>query len=240
MFVTILLKSLIIGALAGAAVAAGAARMFHAPRLQAMGAFRTLGELNACQGDPTSHFTFGLGFFFTSSVTNVASGALTQDVLHRIIPNWAAGVLLTRNRDLESTVYDPSAMAWAGALVGAAVVAFMNTAAALVPASMANIGSKVLVPAGNLLINPVMPAIFWLAAMDGGREAGVAATLVGGMSHMIIGNAVPGLVLGILIGKNVEENGWNKATIGMVAVVLAMFAVIGYFRGFHLKLLSLF
>ena len=45
----VLIKSLIIGALGGAAVAAGAARMFHAPEIQAMGAFRTLGELNACK-----------------------------------------------------------------------------------------------------------------------------------------------------------------------------------------------
>lgn len=47
----ILLKSLIIGAIGGAAIAAGAARMFHAPETQGMGAFRTLGELNACKGD---------------------------------------------------------------------------------------------------------------------------------------------------------------------------------------------
>lgn len=41
---------------------AGAARMFHAPTVQGMGAFRTLGELNSCEGDPASHFSFGLGF----------------------------------------------------------------------------------------------------------------------------------------------------------------------------------
>ena len=52
----VILKSLVIGALAGFAVSAGAARMFHAPETPAMGAFRTLGELNACKGDAVAHF----------------------------------------------------------------------------------------------------------------------------------------------------------------------------------------
>ena len=62
-FVIILLKSLLIGGLLGFAAGAGAARMFHAPQTQGLGAFRTLGEMNAAQGDPASHFSFGLGFF---------------------------------------------------------------------------------------------------------------------------------------------------------------------------------
>jgi predicted membrane-bound spermidine synthase len=56
MFLIILIKSLIIGGLVGVGVGAGAARMFHAPTTQGMGAFRTLGELNSCEGDPASHF----------------------------------------------------------------------------------------------------------------------------------------------------------------------------------------
>ncbi|STW11940.1 inner membrane protein [Klebsiella pneumoniae subsp. rhinoscleromatis] len=50
MFLIILIKSLIIGGLVGVGVGAGAARMFHAPTTQGMGAFRTLGELNSCGG----------------------------------------------------------------------------------------------------------------------------------------------------------------------------------------------
>ncbi len=66
MFLIILFKSIIIGGLVGVGVGAGAARMFHAPTTQGMGAFRTLGELNSCEGDPASHFSFGLGFFFNA------------------------------------------------------------------------------------------------------------------------------------------------------------------------------
>ena len=66
MFLIILIKSLIIGGLVGVGVGAGAARMFHAPTTQGMGAFRTLGELNSCEGDPASHFSLGLGFFFNA------------------------------------------------------------------------------------------------------------------------------------------------------------------------------
>ena len=42
--------------------------MFHAPTTQGMGAFRTPGELNSCEGDPASHFSFGLGFFFNAGL----------------------------------------------------------------------------------------------------------------------------------------------------------------------------
>ena len=73
MFLIILIKSLIIGGLVGVGVGAGAARMFHAPTTQGMGAFRTLGELNSCEGDPASHFSFGLGFFFNAWASSVAS-----------------------------------------------------------------------------------------------------------------------------------------------------------------------
>lgn len=66
MLLIILFKSIIIGGLVGVGVGVGAARMFHAPTIQGMGAFRTLGELNSCEGDPASHFSFGLGFFFNA------------------------------------------------------------------------------------------------------------------------------------------------------------------------------
>ncbi|KYE92272.1 hypothetical protein AGR55_24305, partial [Salmonella enterica subsp. enterica serovar Typhimurium] len=73
-----------IGALVGVGVGAGAARMFHAPTSQVMGAFRTLGELNSSEGDPASHISFGLGFFLNAWATSVAAGTFTQDVDHRI------------------------------------------------------------------------------------------------------------------------------------------------------------
>ena len=56
------MKSLIIGGLVGVGVA-GAARMFHAPTVQGMGAFRTLGELNSLRRGPRIPLSFGLGFF---------------------------------------------------------------------------------------------------------------------------------------------------------------------------------
>ncbi|MCL5039264.1 MAG: DUF4311 domain-containing protein [Firmicutes bacterium] len=232
----VLIKSLIIGALGGAAIAAGAARMFYAPEVQSMGAFRTLGELNACKGDPITHFSFGLGFLFNSAASVVGAGALTQDVLHRIIPNWAAGLLLLRNRKVEDTMYNPAAMAAAGALVGALVVAFLNTVAAAIPTSMAVVAAKVLGPASNLMINPVMPIIFWLAALDAGKESGIAATILGGLAHMIMGNAVPGCILGILIGKSIEDNGFSRATNIMIALVTILYLLIAYFRGFFVQL----
>lgn len=238
--IEIIIKSLIIGAIGGGAIAVGASRMFYAPEVQSMGAFRTIGELNACKGDPLTHFSFGLGFFFNAAASVVAAGALTQDVLHKVIPNWAAGVLLLKNKDVKETLEDPAKMAVAGALVGALVLVFLNTISSIIPEVAAVAAQNVLGPASNLMINPVMPIIFWLAALDAGKVTGVWGTILGGLAHMIMGNAVPGIVLGILIGQSVEENGYNKSVKVMISIVTVLFVVIAYFRGFFLKIVELF
>lgn len=173
MFLIILIKSLIIGALVGVGVGAGAARMFHAPTTQGMGAFRTLGELNSCEGDPASHFSFGLGFFFNAWASSVAAGSFTQDVDHRIIPNWGAAALMIKNRNVGETLHDPKKMAIACAVIGMIVVTFLNLTASSVPEALQVTAVKVLVPAANLLVNIVMPVIFWLAAIDAGKKYGL-------------------------------------------------------------------
>lgn len=228
----IIIKSLIIGFIGGAALTAGAARMFHTPNSQSMGAFRTLGELNACQGDTMAHFSFGLGFLFNSAAAVVASGALTQDVFHRVIPNFAAATLLLKNKKVEETLYDPLKMGIVGGIIGAIIVAFLNTVAFLIPASLSNIAREILSPAAAMMINPVMPIVFWLAALDAGKLTGVWATVLGGLAHMIMGNAVPGIVLGILIGQTIDESGYNKSVRIMITIVVILFIVIAYFRGF--------
>lgn len=90
----LVIKSIIVGGLAGAGAAGGAARMFHAPGIQGMGAFRTLGEMNACNGDPIAHFSYGLGFLFSSAGSVVGTGSLSSDVLHRLVPQWSAGLTI--------------------------------------------------------------------------------------------------------------------------------------------------
>ncbi|QXW29203.1 DUF4311 domain-containing protein [Aeromonas sanarellii] len=240
MFLIILMKSLIIGGLVGVGVGAGAARMFHAPTVQGMGAFRTLGELNSCEGDPASHFSFGLGFFFNAWASTVAAGAFTQDVDHRILPNWGAAALMIKNRDLATTLHDPRKMAIACGIIGAIVVAFLNSTAAAVPAALQVTAVKVLVPAANLLVNTVMPVIFWLAAIEAGKKSGFWATIFGGLAQLIMGNAVPGLVLGILIGNGVEESGWNHVTRVMMSAIVLLFVLSGFFRGFDMKLIESF
>ena len=232
----IVIKSLIIGFIGGAAIAAGAARMFHTPNSQSVGAFRTLGELNACQGDTMAHFSFGLGFLFNAAAAVVAAGALTQDVFHRVVPNFAAAALLSKNKKVEETLYNPLKMGIAGGLIGALVVTFLNTVAFLIPASLSQIAKEILSPAAALMINPVMPIVFWLAALDAGKITGVWATVLGGMAHMIMGNAVPGIVLGILIGQTIDESGYNKSVKVMITIVVVLFVVIAYFRGFFAKL----
>ena len=236
----IALKSIVIGGLCGFGVGAGAARMFHAPTYQGMGAFRTLGELNSCEGDPAAHFSFGLGFFFNAWASSVAAGSFTQDVDHRIIPNWGAALLMIKNRNLAQTLHDPKKMAFACAFIGVIVVLFLNTTTSVIPDSLKITATKVLVPAANLLVATVMPVIFWLAALDAGRRSGFWGTLFGGLAQLIMGNAVPGLVLGILIGKGVDDSGWNRVMVIMLAAVIVLFVMSGYFRGFDMKMINSF
>ncbi len=232
----LIIYSAIIGIIGGGCIAAGAARMFHAPEVQSMGAFRTLGELNACNGDPIAHFSFGLGFFFSAAASAVAAGSLTQDVMHRIVPNWSAAALLVKNNKVEETVQNPRKMMMAGSVVGALVVIFLNTMASIIPEKLSLIASEVLGPATTWLINPVMPAIFWLAAMDAGKTTGMWGTVLGGVSALITGNATPGVVLGILIGKSAEENGYKSKVVQiLIAIVVILFVAIAYFRGFFGK-----
>ncbi len=232
----IIIYSAIIGIIGGGCIAAGAARMFHAPEIQSMGAFRTLGELNACNGDPIAHFSFGLGFFFSAAASAVAAGSLTQDVMHRIVPNWSAAALLVKNNKVEETVQNPRKMMMAGSIVGGLVVIFLNTMASIIPEKLSLIASEVLGPATTWLINPVMPAIFWLAAIDAGKTTGMWGTVLGGVSALITGNATPGVVLGILIGKSAEENGYKSKVVQiLIAIVVILFVAIAYFRGFFGK-----
>ncbi|BDH47386.1 membrane protein [Salmonella enterica subsp. enterica serovar Choleraesuis] len=240
MFLIILIKSLIIGGLVGVGVGAGAARMFHAPTSQGMGAFRTLGELNSCEGDPASHFSFGLGFFFNAWASSVAAGAFTQDVDHRIIPHWGAAALMIKNRNVAETLHNPKKMALMCTIIGMVVVTFLNTTASAVPEALQVTAVKVLVPAANLLVNIIMPVIFWLAAIDAGKRSGLWGTVFGGLAQLIMGNAVPGLVLGILIGKGVDDGGWNRVTKIMMAAIVVLFVLSGFFRGFDMKMLESF
>lgn len=232
----IIIYSAIIGIIGGGCIAAGAARMFHAPEVQSMGAFRTIGELNACNGDPIAHFSFGLGFFFSSAASAVAAGALSQDVLHRIVPNWSAAALLVKNNKVEETLHNPGRMMCAGSVIGGLLVVFLNTMSSIIPEKLSLIASEVLTPATGWLLNPVMPAIFWLAAIDAGPQTGMWGTILGGVSALVSGNAVPGIVLGILIGKSAEENGYKSRIVQvLIAIVVILFIVIAYFRGFFGK-----
>ena len=236
----ILLKSVTIGGLAGFAFSVGAARMFHAPTVQAMGAFRTLGEMNACKGDSVAHLSFGASFVAPVAVAVVSSGGVGQDIWHRIVPNFAAGLLLLRNKDPEKTFQNPYAMGSVGAVVGALMMVFFMSVASVIPTNMATIAQKIMVPAGQTMMDYIMPLIFLLAAIDAGVHTGVAAIIYGGVAQMVMGNAVPGCVMGILIGKAVEIDGWKKSTYAMVGLVTTIFLIIAYFRGFFTTIAKLF
>lgn len=237
--IELIIKSLIVGILVGGAISAGAVRMFKAPEVMGMGAFRTLGEMNASDGDSISHFSFGLGFFITSAASAVGTGSLTQDVLHRVIPNFAAGVVsLGGKRDYKESIVPMTI--WGG-IIGAVIYILLNTSAAIVPEPLAEMSSSILAPAAQSLIDLVMPLLFLWAAMDAGKTIGLWSIVLGGAMAMIAGNALPGIIFGILVGTLAQEQGYkNKSTINMIVIVLVMIALIAYFREFHLQILELF
>ncbi|MGO2853488.1 MAG: DUF4311 domain-containing protein, partial [Tetragenococcus koreensis] len=69
---------------------------------------------------------------------------------------------------------------------------------------------------------------------------GFWGTLFGGFAQMIMGNAVPGVVLGILIGKGVDDQGWSRITRIILFAAILLFILSGFFRGFDLELLESF
>jgi len=235
----VIVKSIVVGALAGSAISAGAARMFRAPELQGMGAFRTLGEMNACNGDSMSHFSFGLGFFITSAASAIGTGALTQDVLHRIIPNWTAAIInFGGKRDYRKSI---STNLVVGAIVGAVVFTFLTTASNMIPKELADIAKNILTPASTNMINIVMPLIFLWAALDTGKTVGTYSLVLAGVMQMISGNSLPGIIFGILVGTLAQEKGTkDKSYRVMLLVVIVMILLIAYFRGFHDKIFALF
>lgn len=237
MNIQVVIQSIIVGALAGAAISAGAARMFKAPEIQGMGAFRTLGELNACNGDSVSHFTFGLGFFISSAAAAIGTGALTQDVLHRVIPNWTAAAINATGKDYKNSV---SLNLVFGAVIGAVVFVFLNTASSLVPADLAKMSGSILGTASTNMINIVMPLIFLWAAIDAGKTVGMWSIIFAGAMQIISGNSLPGIIFGILVGTLAQEKGYTKVTKTMLVIIIVMICLIAYFRGFHTKLLGMF
>ena len=194
--------------------------------------------MNACKGDAVSHFSFGLGFLFNAWASVVSTGAFTQDILHRLIPNWAAAGIIRKDSKLEDTLHNPMKMGIAGGIVGALVIAILMTTAFAVPESLANVALEVLRPAAAQLIDLVMPIVFWLAAIDAGRRSGFWGTIFGGVSQLVMGNAVPGVVLGILIGKGVDDLGWAKSTKVLLAAVIILFTISAFFRQVDLRLLE--
>ena len=178
--------------------------------------------------------------FFNAWASVVGAGAFTQDITHRVIPNWAASILLLRNKNVEETVHNPKKMGIVSGILGAVIVPFLNVTSASIPASLQVTAVKVLVPAADTLINMVMPILFWLAAIDAGRRSGLFGTVFGGIAAMIMGNAVPGVVLGILVGKGVDELGWTRITRVILIATILLFVISGFFRGFDLEMLKSF
>ena len=125
---------------------------------------------------------------------------------HRIVPNWAAAILLVKDKDVTKTMHNPKNGDCRG-LCRNGDCGFLNSTAAAIPESLQVTAVAVLVPAATILINTVMPVLFWLAALDAGKRTGFWGTLFGGLSQLVMGNAVPGVVLGILIGKGVDDLG---------------------------------
>lgn len=234
----VLLKSALIGVLTGFPVGVGVARMYFIPKVQAMGAFRTLGELNAAQGDAVSHISFGLSWFFNSLGTSAASGTLNQDVLHRVIPNLSAGILFMKEKDPEKTIQDPVKMGIVGAIVGAVVFMLLNAAPALVPVRVTSVLSTILNGSvNNFMI--VMQVLYLIAALDSGPITGAWGIILGALAFLITGNATPGLILGILTGETIKNNGVkNKMSIIFIVLMVVIWTLVAYFRGFFPKLLE--
>lgn len=238
--IALLIKSLIVGALMGLSVGAGAARMFHAPAIMSAGAFRTIGELNACAGDSMSHITFGLSYYLSTWADNVAHGGMGQDFMHRTIPNVGAGILLAKNKNVEETLHDPFKMAMICAPVGAVLYALMNCTGNLVPAFVTSKMMEALTPAASYLMI-IMQILYLIACLENGVYTGICGLILGSVAYLATGNACSGLILGILTGKTIEANGIkSKISIIFIVLMTVIWGYICYARGFWGNALNAF
>ncbi|MGL4589472.1 MAG: DUF4311 domain-containing protein [Mycoplasmatales bacterium] len=226
--------TVVTGATIGFAVSVGAARMFRAPETQGLGAFRTLGEINSCNGDPASHFALGLGFYINSAATAVGTGALTQDILHRVIPNWAFAIfkLKHKGKTLDDMSYFPFQLGIIGAIVGTIVMPSIVLLYSFVPIEFSKVAGEVLAPAAKLLFNPIMPILFLLAAFDSSKKTGIWALVLAAFSQVLMTNPLPGVILGIMLGEAASDQGYKSKTfIILISIISIIMLVIGVLRG---------
>lgn len=225
-------SSLIVGFLMCAAVGALNARMFFAPNVMAAGSWRTLGEINACMGDLASHFSFGLGYWVSSWVNNMAYGGMGQDFLHRTVPNVGAGFLLLKNKNPEDTIKNPWAMFIVCGITGAVLYTMMNCTRALIPDYVTTRMMDVFKPVADYLLI-IMQLLYLIACLSNGKHTAIAGLIMGAVSYLSTGNAAAGLILGILTGKTVEKNGLkSKVSITFIVMMIAIWGYIAYARGF--------
>ena len=236
----LLIQSLIVGGLCGVATGALAARMFYAPEIMAAGAWRTLGELNACYGDPVSHFSFGFSWLLSSWTGNLAYGGMGQDFLHRTVPNFGAAILLLKDRDTEKAIKDPFKMGIVCGIVGALVYTLMNMSGELILSFVTENMLKALTPAADYMMI-IMQILYLIACLDNGKYTAICGLIMGGFAYLITGNACSGLILGILTGKTIEQNGLkNKVSIIFIVLMAVVWVTIAYFRGFWPKFFASF
>lgn len=231
---TLIILTSIVGATTGFAVSVGAARMYKAPAVQGLGAFRTLGEINSCNADPASHYALATGFYLNSAATAVGTGALTQDLLHRVIPNVALGIFATRKKGqtLEDLSNYPFQLGVLGAIIGAIVLSSIVTLYSVVPSEFAFVAQSVLAPAATLLFNPIMPILFLLAAFDSSKKTGMWALVFAALAQLLMANPLPGVILGIMLGETADSEGYSSKTfITILLIISIMMIVIGILRG---------
>ncbi|MFV0246904.1 MAG: DUF4311 domain-containing protein [Mycoplasmatales bacterium] len=241
--VELIFLTAIVGATTGFAVSAGAARMYKAPGVQGLGAFRTLGEINSCNADPASHFALGAGFYLNSAATAVGTGALTQDVLHRVIPNFAFGIFAGKKRgpSLEEMSNYPFQLGIIGAVIGAIVMSSIVTLYSFVPNEFAYVAQSVLAPAATLLFNPIMPILFMLAAFDSSKRTGIWSLIFAALAQLLMSNPLPGVILGIMIGETANSEGYKSKTfIVIFTIIITMMIIIGILRGVTFESLTAF
>lgn len=158
---------------------------------------------------------------------------------HRIVPNWAAAALLAKNKDVSQTMHDPKngdhwRCYWR---VSSRFLEYDScsdsrgvTSNRCFRVGTGSDDSDQYRDASDLLVGG-------FRCRETNRFLG---TLSGGIAQLIMGNAVPGVVLGILIGKGVDESGWNRVTKSMMIAIVLLFVFSGFFRGFDMEMIKSF
>ncbi|MGL4818795.1 MAG: DUF4311 domain-containing protein, partial [Bacilli bacterium] len=136
------------------------------------------------------------------------------------IPSFTIGLGARANGETENAELSPLRLGVGGALVGGVLLGTLACLQSLIPLDASNGALTIFSKTALIFVQIVLPLVFWMKAVDAGGQTPVVATVLGGFSQLYLANALPGIIVGIVLAKGYEEMGWQRVSVGMALLVV--------------------